>query len=120
MEAIIEDVQKDFHLNGICALFMLLAMPLNISYEIQVNLLTTTQRRLYVFPFSVDWIFLYTSWNACFSYGCNISCMTRLVLIPPLIISFLVDWRLWLGSRILMLLFHLLMRAIYISQEIHH
>lgn len=112
VEALIEDVQKGFYLNGACALLMLLAMPIYISHEVQQNLLATTQSGLYVFPFSVGWILLYTSWNACFSYGCNMSWMTRLVLIPPLIIAFLIDWRLWLGGRILMLLFHLLMRAI--------
>jgi hypothetical protein len=40
--------------------------------------------------------------------------MTRLILIPPIIVSYFTDSNTWLGCRTLLLLLHLFLRAIQI------
>lgn len=112
-EAVYEEVSRGLYLNAGSALLMLMAMPFDFPRE-EIELLQrqTKISALYLFPYPLSWIIVYTSWNACFSFGCNMSWMTRLVLIPPLIVCCIHnDINLWLGGRILLLMFHLFMRA---------
>lgn len=58
------------------------------------------------------WIYAYTIWNIVFSYGFGYSMTTRLVLIPPLIICFIVNNpNIWLVPRAWSLLFNMGFRA---------
>jgi hypothetical protein len=111
MEAIGRELQLGYYTNSVVAIILLCSMPYTLTSSTYVLLQNNTHNyQCFVFPLSSSWILLYTSWNACFSYSDNMSWQTRLILIPPLIIS-LYDIHLWLSARVLLLLLHLFLRA---------
>ncbi len=110
-EAMYRETELGYFANGIVALILMCTIPYSVSTsEIMLLAEETRQNGYFVFPLSMSWILLYTSWNACFSYGDNMSWQTRIVLIPPIIIS-IYNVKLWLGARVLLLLLHLILRA---------
>ena len=110
-EAMYRETELGYFANGIVALILMCTIPYSVSTsEILLLAEETRQSNYFVFPLSLSWVTLYTSWNACFSYGDNMSWQTRLVLIPPIIIS-IYNVKLWLGARVLLLLLHLILRA---------
>ncbi len=111
-EALVREVQFGFYENGLAAAFLVCTLPFTLSQEDFATFqAATSATHLFLFPLSFHWIVLYTSWNACFSYGDNMSWMTRLVLVPPVIVSLLWGSDIWLGGRVLLLLVHLMLRG---------
>ncbi len=111
-EAVVQDVHLGYFSNAITALGLMATVPFEVSYSNMSRLsMSTEQEHLFVFPLSIYWVLLYTSWNACFTYDDNLSLLTRLILIPPIIIAMYFNVELWLGARVLLLLLHLLLRG---------
>lgn len=114
-EAMFREYELGYYANAVVAIGLMCTIPYTLSINTILALgEETLYKNCFVFPLSLQWIFLYTSWNACFSYGDNMSWQTRLILIPPIFIAISVDLKLWLGARVLLLLLHLLLRAIQI------
>lgn len=112
-EAVAREVQFGFYENGLAAVLLVCTLPFKLSTEDFANFqAVTSSTHMFLFPLSFHWIILYTSWNACFSYGDNMSWMTRLVLVPPIVVSLRWGSDTWLGGRVLLLLVHLMLRGI--------
>ena len=91
LEAMYRDMELHYFINCIVAVFLMCTIPYTVSaYEITLLSKETRKTNCFVFPLSLSWIIVYTSWNACFTYGNNMSWQTRLVLIPPFISSDLI------------------------------
>jgi hypothetical protein len=113
LEAMVREYELGFYSNAIVAVGLMCTIPFSLTPETILSLGNETiQSRLFFSPLSLPWILLYTSWNACFSYGDNMSWQTRLILVPPILIASYYDVKLWLGARVLLLLLHLILRAI--------
>ena len=115
LEAMIRECELGFYTNAAVAFGLMCTIPFSLARETILSLGDETlQSRLFVFPLSLPWVIIYTSWNACFSYGDNMSWQTRLILIPPILIARYFNMKLWLGARVLLLLLHLILRAIQV------
>ena len=113
-EAVIRDVQLNLLENAITAIGLIFTLPFNPSLETISRLsIETNKTHCFVFPLQVFWVLLYTSWNACFVFGDNMSILTMLILIPPILLMYF-GIELWLGGRVLLLLIHLILRTIQI------
>lgn len=111
IEAMLREFESGYYANSAVAVVLMSMIPYSISvYELQILTEETSRNNLFVFPLHIYWILLYTTWNACFSYGCSMSSQTRLILVPPLIVG-MYDIKLWLGARVLSLLLHLILRV---------
>jgi hypothetical protein len=64
-----------------------------------------------LFPISFRWIFLYSSWNAAFTYARNFSPSTRLCLLVAILVAILFGANTWLTARTYSLIFNMLFRA---------
>lgn len=114
-EAIARDVESKFYANAAVGLFLIFNLPWGWNEGTSKDVsLATIESKMFLFPISWAWVLLYTSWNACFVYGDNLSWQTRLILIPPILIAAIVDVRVWLGARVLLLLLHILLRSVQI------
>ena len=113
-EAMIREVQLNLLANATTAIGLILTLPFNPSVETISRLsIETNETHCFVFPLHVFWVLLYTSWNACFVFGDNMSILTMLILIPPILVMYF-GIELWLGGRVLLLLIHLILRTIQI------
>lgn len=114
-EAVFREYELGYYSNAIVGIGLMSSIPYSLSIgTIQALHEETLHNHCFLFPLSLQWIIIYTSWNACFSYGDNMSWQNRLILIPPILIAMSYDVKLWLGARVLLLLLHLLLRAIQI------
>ena len=113
LEALIRDMQLKCYCNAIVAGMLMMSIPINPSQEELHTLLATTRKTgVFLFPLTVPWIIMYTTWNACFAYDNNFSWATRFILIPPLLVSwYYQSSHYWLGARVLLLMTHLICRA---------
>jgi hypothetical protein len=112
-EAVVRDVQLGYLFNAFSGVCLITSIPYTLSSEHMALLADiTTSTRTFVFPLSFQWVLLYSSWNACFAYDDNYSWMTRLILVPPVLIALLIRNDLWLSARVLLLMIHLILRAI--------
>ena len=115
IEALVRDLELGYMPNALAAVGLLLTLPYSPSPALLTRLeAETSSGGLFVFPLSWEWILLYTSWNACFTYDDNLAPTTRLILLPPLFLAFAINLELWLSARVLLLLLHLIFRAIQI------
>lgn len=114
LEAILQDVINGYTHNAIAGVLLVTAMPYTLSTHAMHALNTkTANTNQFVFPLSIEWVLLYTTWNSAFSYGNNFSHLTRLVLVPPIVLGLaLGDMELWLGARVLLLTFIMMLRVI--------
>lgn len=105
-EACVRDFEVGHWSNSITAIILILLTPSKSGYS--------ESSSLFSYNLSREWILLYTAWNAIFSYSANFAWTSRLVLIPPLIVSELLLKRpeVWLGARCLSLFAHLVLRAV--------
>lgn len=110
-EALIREVQIGFFANAITSIGLILTLPFTPSMQ-TINRLSiqTQETHCFVFPLHVSWILMYTSWNACFVFGDNMSILTMLILVPPIIMMYF-DIELWLSGRVLLLFIHLILRT---------
>jgi hypothetical protein len=113
LEAVVLDILIGFYANGLVGIGLILLLPFTIE-EYIIYQIQTEESGLYLLHLDWYWIILYTSWNCCFSYGANLSWMTRLILLPPIIISLIINVDVWLSARVLLLLFSMMMRVIQI------
>ena len=78
--------------NGISGFILILLIPRGL----EINII----QECFLFPLEMPWILLYTSWNAAFVYGVGLSRSFNLILIVPLIVSYLLKTpHSWLGAR---------------------
>lgn len=116
LEAAVRDIELGYFANAAAAFGLMATMPYTLSTDAIYRLNEkTSESHCFVFPLTILWVFLYTSWNGCFTYNDNLSWLTRLILLPPIMVALLnSDIELWLGARVLLLLLHLLLRAVQI------
>jgi len=116
LEAAVRDIELGYFENAAAAFVLMVTIPYTLSAEdIYILNEKTSEYHCFVFPLTILWVFLYTSWNGCFTYDDNLSWLTRLILLPPIMVALLnSDIELWMGARVLLLLLHLLLRAIQI------
>ncbi len=118
-EALLRDLELGLsHIpNAITAMLLIVNISyLQTSAEQTTSILYETQQTgIFLFPCNLEWILLYTTWNATFSYGDNYSWITRLMLLPPLLVSYLLGTQAWLGARCLSLMCSMVMRAAQIT-----
>ena len=88
-EAVIREVQLNLLENAITAIGLIFTLPFNPSLETISRLsIGTNKTHCFVFPLQVFWVLLYTSWNTCFVFGDNMSILTMLILIPPILLMY--------------------------------
>ena len=114
-EALLRDLEKGRnHIpNAITALLLILTLPFLPHSSVLSSLAAETmQTGYFLFPTDATWTVLYSTWNAAFSYGDNYSWITRLMLLPPFIVSRCLGYtECWLGARCLSLMCSMVMRA---------
>jgi hypothetical protein len=118
LEAIIKDVESlGGWPNALVGLVLLCLIPFNFEGE-QRLVDYTLEKDICVFPLSIWWVMLYTTWNAAFSYGFNFSWSTRFMLLTPLIVSLAGFGEIssWLSARTLSLVLNMVFRAMELTR----
>lgn len=116
-EAILSDLQKGWkHLPNAFAGCVLVARisftaePGSAAFEHLATAAAT--RMLCVFPLEWNWILLYTTWNAAFSFGGNFSWSTRFMLLAPTLTVLCMGVKgAWLSARCVSLMLNMILRA---------
>jgi hypothetical protein len=110
-EAVVRECQSGvwFLPNAACGIVLLICLP---DYNTHVSLSLNTE--LLEYPLSWSWILLYTTWNAAFTYGFNLSWSTRFQLVSAIVVSTLLfnaKPKTWLHLRTLGLTLNMILRA---------
>ena len=116
--AVASDIQKNQfanYLNALVGLVLIISVSFEsdeISLEYFNELIELTKHRsLCLFPLSHSYIFLYNMWNGAFTYSSQFSMSTRMILIVPCIITYILSIEVWLAARCLSLMLNMILRA---------
>lgn len=112
-EAILSECYRYGMPNALTGLVLLYITPVTSNAkDIEHLAAVARDNQLAVFPLSVEYIILYTTWNAAFSYGGNWSWSTRLILLAPVITCLCYQTTyVWLCARCLSLMLNMILRA---------
>jgi hypothetical protein len=111
-EAVARDCQSGlmFLGNAFCGIVLLLKLP-----HFDPQIIGGQGSGLLEYPLSWSWIGMYTSWNACFTYGFNLSWSTRFQLSSAIFLAVLFfdgNSACWLHVRTLTLTLNMILRAV--------
>lgn len=112
IEAIIKDIFNANYFNALSGIILVLLIPCNLP----TNVTTTITNGWIPFNLSPVWIVIYTTWNAAFSYTENFPWTTRLILIPPLLISIICGPEYWFCARTYSIFLHPTMCMIQLTK----
>lgn len=109
-EAIVSDFANDNILNAITGVILIFTCPTAKSANFSID----KSNGNLIYDFTLPWIVIYSLWNFTFVYhNYSIFASSHLALLSASLLIGLMNSGLWLQARVLLLAFHLNLRAIF-------